>query len=369
MQICIDVRALSGGGQSGIEEYTVQVINHLAATDQKNSYKLFYNGLCKAPLPPTLRTLQVLNVGVVDWKIPNKLFDLWPPPLDRFIEADLFYSPHLNILKCKNKPRILTVHDLSFVHHPHFFSFKHRLWHELQRLAQQIDRADHLVTDSQYTKSDLVEIFKVDPNKISVIFPGLNPEIKKINIDPQNRPDSPFLLYLGTLEPRKNIALIIAAFNLLKTKRVFQNLKLVLAGKWGWLYQSLVKDIKNSPHSKDIIVLGQINPTDKIMLYNLAEAFIYPSFFEGFGFPPLEAQTCGCPVIASNRTSLPEILSNSAILIDPWKPKVLASAIDSILTSAVLKRNLISLGQQNAKRFNWQKTACELLNLFSRHSS
>lgn len=377
MKILIDIRLLSRGGQSGVEEYTIQVLKHLFLAEKNYQFKLFYNGLRKINIriSDIFEISGVQNIEIIDWKIPNKIFDLLRLNLDRFIEADVFYSPHLNFLNTVSKPRILTIHDLSFLHHPCFFSLKHRLWHKIQNIKKQAEEASCVVTDSEYTKKDIAETLKALPEKIKVIYPGINLEIfdipfgmsdiQKLNIQKLR----PYILYLGTIEPRKNVGLIIDAFEKLKTIPQFKDLKLVLAGRWGWLYKKIAQKIYTSPHSKDIVLWSPVRNEDKILLYNLAEVFIYPSFFEGFGFPPLEAQACGCPVVASNRTSLPEVLGNSAILIDPWKANQLAEALEAVIASPNLKSQMVSKGLKNVRRFNWQKTTCDLLELFSRFSS
>ncbi len=367
MRILIDIRLLSKGGQSGIEEYTIQLLNHLFQSDSPYQWQLFYQGWRKAPLPNHWSSNGTIKI--INWQYPNKIFDIWRPKIDNYIATDLVYSPHLNIIRANHAPRILTIHDLSFIHHPHFFSLKHRLWHKIQSYKNQIKTASAIVTNSIYTKNDLINTLQVPPEKIHAIYPGINSSLKKTNLPRPKNLEFPYILYLGTIEPRKNIPLIIKAFNIIKQKKEFKNLRLVLAGKLGWLYEKIFQEIEKSRFKSDIILWGLVDPKEKNMLYNLAEAFVYPSFFEGFGFPPLEAQACGCPVIASNRTSLPEILEQSALMINPWKEKDLADKLEAILTDKNLKNKLITEGFKNVQRFNWKKTVCELLKLFSQFSS
>jgi len=172
------------------------------------------------------------------------------------------------------------------------------------------------------------------------------------------------LLYVGALEPRKNISGIIKAFNLLKQNSAFNDLELFIVGPKGWLYNMIFKEARRSPHASDIRFWGSASLSEILYLYNCASAFVYPSFFEGFGFPPLEAQACSLPVIASNRASLPEILGNSALLIDPWRTDEMVMAIEAVLTDNTLRDLLIERGLQNVKRFDWNKTAEELIDVF-----
>lgn len=373
MSILIDVRLLSRGGFSGIHEYTRQIVEHLIELDQENRYQLFYSGFNKNPLPESW--LGRKNVSIIDWKMPNKLLDLGSRTnifkIEKFIKTNLIFSPHFNILRT-NLPRVITFHDLSFIHHPYFFNFRQRLWHWLQDYQKQAKEAARIIADSEFTKSDLMNAFKIPEEKITVIYPGVNPEFKKLkpedaglkNFREKYKLDYPFVLYLGTLEPRKNIPAIIRTFSSIKTNPEFKNLKLILAGQPGWLYSDTLKEARNSPFKKGIVFWGKVENQDRIFLYNLCRVFVYPSFFEGFGFPPLEAQGCGAPVIVSNRTSLAETMTGSALLTDPWRIDEFSEKLKSILSDNTLRDNLINQGFQNAKRFSWNQTAKKTIELF-----
>ena len=176
----------------------------------------------------------------------------------------------------------------------------------------------------------------------------------------------PYILYVGTLEPRKNIVSIIQAFDILKKKRDYRNLSLIIGGNFGWLYEEVESAIQSSSFHSSIKLLGPIEKDFINYLYNGAEVFVYPSFFEGFGFPPLEAQACGVPVIASNRTSLPEILKDSAILVDPWRIDDLVLALEEILGDEKLKDSLKEKGLENIKRFSWDEGVRGIFRVWER---
>lgn len=369
MQILFDVRLLGRGGTSGIEEYSRNLLHALLALDKTNQYTLFYNGLRKKPLN--------LNLPEVDWHLPNKLLDFSArfldfPRIDNYVKTDLIFSPHFNILSVDKTPRVITFHDLSFLHHPDFFSWKQKFWHWLQNIKKQAQQAERIIAVSEFTKGDLVNLLGIPPEKISVIYSGISEEFCKIASGSalamtagETRNDGrPYILYLGTLEPRKNVPAIIRAFNLLKQKPVFNDWQLVIAGRPGWLFNSIVKEAAASPYGEDIIFRGAVNSEERVSLYNLARVFVYPSFFEGFGFPPLEAQASGCPVVVSDRASLPEIVGESALLVNPWKIEDLASAIEQAAINDQLRGKLIKMGQENVKRFVWSKAAKETLEVF-----
>jgi glycosyltransferase involved in cell wall biosynthesis len=212
---------------------------------------------------------------------------------------------------------------------------------------------------------------------VTVIPLGLNPFYGKL---PKKDPDlaafraqrglvAPFLLYAGTLEPRKNIGAVIRAFGLLKKDARFRGLKLVLAGAPGWLYRSVFREAATSEAASDILFWGSATFTELRSLYNLAEAFVFPSFFEGFGLPPLEAQACGTPVIVSNRSSLPEVIGSSGMLVDPWDIGGIAEALHTLLSDDALRAHYAARGLENAARFDWEATADRYAELFRKLST
>lgn len=367
MQILVDARLLSRGGNSGVEEYTRGLLNELFLQGKNHDFTLFYNGLNKVPLEPQLSMSGLANVKVLDMKVPNKLFDLSSrflsyPSIDGMVKTDLVFSPHFNILAWKDAPRVMTIPDLSFIHHPQFFSWRHRFWHWLQNIKRQAALSDKIVAVSEFTKSDIVNLLGVSSERVSVIYPGISKVFHPSSAQAAARP---YILYLGTIEPRKNIGLLIRAFNILKQEARFRDWQLVIAGRLGWLFDQVLREAKISPFSADIIFRGAVTNEERVSLYNLAKVFVYPSFFEGFGFPPLEAQASGCPAIVSDRTSLPEVLGDTALHVDPWKPGDLADSIRKLSEDGALRSRLVASGIENAKRFDWTNSAEQTLKLFN----
>lgn len=361
MRIFIDTRALNSKSPSGIPEYVRLLIKHLLGADKGNEFLFFTNSFRKFSGPAMFKTGKI---QLINYHVPNRALDLSAkffdvPEIDKLVTADVFYSPSLNILSFNDSSKhVLTVHDLSFVHHPEFFGWREKAWHWRQNYENQIKKAGLIVAVSEFTKCDVIETFKVPADRVVRIHSGVNPFYRPI---PVRKFKDPFMLYLGRVEPRKNLAGLIRAFNLLKRKNQFQNLKLYVAGGCGWLYDKILKEAADSPCFSDIRFLGPVSRNQALRLYNTASVFVYPSFFEGFGFPPLEAQACGLPVVASNKTSLPEILGDSAVLVDPSDVEALAGVMEKVITDESLQKELKNKGFENVKRFNWTRTAQELL--------
>ena len=372
MNIGIDIRVLARGTRTGIEEYVLNLLPRLLPLDQNIKYKLFYNAFRKTKLDYSW--LKLSNVELREFKFPNRVLDScvqifkWPK-INKFLgDIDIFFSPHfLPVALPKNCKRVITFHDLSFKHHPQFFSSSRKAWHFLTFPKSQAKKADKIITDSQSTKEDLVKIYKINPDKIEVIYLGVSKDfrpIKTAKVKEKYKLPRNFILYFGTIEPRKNLILLIKAFEALKNKFLIPDLKLVIAGAKGWLYKDIFEIVANSRCKKDVIFTGVVDEKDKPYLYSSADVFVYPSFFEGFGFPPLEAMACGVPTIVSNTSSLSEVVGNGAIMIDPYNVDELAFAIRKVLEDKELRDDLIKKGLKQAKKFYWDKTAKEVLEAF-----
>lgn len=207
-----------------------------------------------------------------------------------------------------------------------------------------------IVVISQSTKLDLMKYYRVPENKISVIYPSFS-ETNIVEQKPKIQIKKPYILYLGTLEPRKNIPFIIKAF-----KKVGEDLKiphkLIIAGKKGWGFKEIFDTVHKLNLEKEVIFTGYVSDAEKKYLYKHAELFIYPSLYEGFGIPPLEAMYYGCPVITSNISSLPEVVGDAGLMIDPYNIKTLISAIIKVINNEKLRKEMIGKGFKQAKKFN-----------------
>ena len=368
MKIGIDIRVLARGTRTGVEEYTINLLSNLLTFDPKINYQLFYNAYQKVDL--NYPWISLPNVKLNDFKIPNRFFFISAryfnqPKIDKLLgNVDIYFNPHFFIApvsqKCK---KVVAFHDLSFEHYPEFFSWRKRIWQKfLMNAKREAQKADKIIAVSESTKSDLINFYKIEPNKIKVIYSGVGEQFKQINNnnirEKYNLPKK-FILYFGTIEPRKNIIGLIKAFELLKDK----DCQLVIAGAKGWLYQDIFKVASKSKKRKNIIFTGFVEESDKPYLYNLSELFVYPSFFEGFGFPPLEAMACGIPTIVSTNSSLPEVVGKAALMVDATNIDELAWSIEIALSNKELRKRLIKDGLIQAKKFSWQKCAQETLSV------
>lgn len=400
MKVGVDVRILAAGTRTGVEDYTINLLSHLLPMDKSIKYRLFYSGIRKPNFD--FSELKASNVKIKSLKIPNKILTLFlrllmVPKLDRILgNVDILLNPHFLVGPVsKGIKTIVVFYDLSFIRFPNFFSLRKLFWHRFLCSKKQTQKADLIVAISESTKEDLINLYKIKPEKIKVIYPGINKKFKPI---PKNDPNllivkkkyklpDEFILYFGTIEPRKNIVGLIKAFEKIKKttpqlqKNVrwkgfegkvrgksekffdFFNLKLVIAGSKGWLYDEVFKKAKDSRYAKDIVFTDFVKEEDKLYLYNLAKVFIYPSFFEGFGLPPLEAMACGIPTIVSDKSSLPEVVGQGAVMIDPHNIEEISWAIKEVLKNPDLMKYLKNQGLKKAKQFNWDRVAKEFSTL------
>lgn len=375
MRIGIDIRVLVKGAQTGIEEYTALLMEEMARIGKDDEFFLYFNSFSKKRAD--FDWMREKNVSLKEFHFPNQILNysylLGWPKIDKLLGGiDVLFSPHfLSAATTKKCKRVITFHDLSFARHPEFFSFRKKYWHFLSNIKKQARMADKIIAISESTKNDLVDLYGIDESKIKVIYSGANPDFKPIFDGHRlelikrkyNLPDN-FILYLGTIEPRKNIKAIIEAFEIIKENKLSpcDDLKLVIAGGFGWLYKDVLKMAKDSPFAGDIIFTGVVDSADRAGIYNLAKLFVFPSFFEGFGFPPLEAMACGVPVITSNCSSLPETAGKGALMIDPYRPEEIAIAAREIFNDGKLRNLLIEKGFEQAQKFSWEKCARETLD-------
>jgi glycosyltransferase involved in cell wall biosynthesis len=283
------------------------------------------------------------------------------------LDLDLIHSPENATLfvKLKNQKKIVTVHDIR----QHVFpKFNKATTLSYLFLPRTLKTTDKIITVSNSTKKDLIHYFNVPEEKIKVILLAADEKFQPLNdeetkeVKQKYHLNFPFILYLGGLAAHKNISTLIKAFYTLKKKK-FQH-KLVITGKKRWKYNEIFETIDKLNLQKDVIFTGYVPDEDLPALYNAADLFVYPSLYEGFGLPPLEAMVCGTPVITSNTSSLPEVVGDAGIMVDPYDVDGLADAMYDVLTNDGLREEMIKKGLERTKRFSWEKCARETLKVY-----
>jgi glycosyltransferase involved in cell wall biosynthesis len=371
MRIGLDATAAVAQG-AGIGRYTRELLRALSAADPHNHYRLFFASRARPHALPALGP----NFHVT--ALP--FHDVWlarawqrarlPLPVEWLTgPLDLFHSPDFTLPPThRNTRTLLTVHDLSFVRDPG--SAAPTLLSYLNTVVpRSVRRADHILADSQATKDDLIELYRTPAEKISVLYCGVEPAFRSV-ADPKilagvrakyGLGGAPFIFSVSTLQPRKNYVRLIQAFAQLPAAE-FQ---LVIAGGRGWLFDSIFAEVERLKLDGRVLFPGFVADADLPALYSAARVFAYPSLYEGFGLPLLEAMACGTPVVASTASCLPEVAGAAALLVPPTDVDGLAAALRRLATDEVLRADFIAKGRARAREFTWERAAQQLLRIYA----
>jgi glycosyltransferase involved in cell wall biosynthesis len=367
MRIGIDARWLSID-KGGVGRYTRELLLNLGKIDKDNEYYIY---TCGSGIQPHLPDNYLINTK-------SPLFEkamLWYLSLPKDLKhdkVDLFHSPSYFLPFVNVCKSIITVHDVIPILFPEWRSFKDRL---LWRLALQasIKEADKIIAPSLSTQKDVINTYSVSEEKIQVIYPGVDDTFRPVldasyKIERKYSIKVPFILYLGPIRIRRNVHRLLIAFRKLK-KKYSVNCKLVLIGNAeGGLdrrYLTFVKKlISHLDIGAEIIHLNRVPENDLPLFYSASELFVYPSLYEGFGLPLLEAMACGTPVITSNVSSMPEVVGNAGIMVDPRDVGALANSMYEILSNIDLKTKLIDMGIRRSRYFTWNETAKRTLKVY-----
>ncbi len=367
MHIGIDASRAFLRYRTGIEEYSYQVVKHLRDTiPSQGSVHLYVR-----------KKLRVRNwkpvfiYPEIDFSLPSnwELRGIWAPrfwtqvglSLEMLLHpVDTLFVPAHTLPLIGGKRNIVTVHGLEYEMSPLSYGFWERLYMRLS-IRYSCMKADRIIAVSENTKQDLVELYGIQKNKITIIGEGFI-SYPKIN-NPQQE-SSPYLLFIGRLEERKNVVRIIEAFEILKERYQIAH-RLLLIGKKGHGYGKIQSKIQESRFKKDIEELGYVSFDKKQTLFQNSVAFIFPSLYEGFGLPVLEAQAVGVPVVTSSTSSLPEVGGGGALYVDPMSSESIAEGIYTVLRmNAEEKIVLQGKMEKNLERFSWEKCAREISSYF-----
>lgn len=372
-KIGIDIRCLCEESWSGVGEYTYNLLNTLFKIDRENEYFLFYNSFSSTRYIEPLKKWNYSNIHFCGSRIPNKLLNLslkflGVPKIDKLIRKNLdyFLLPNLNFISLSREiKQLLVIHDLSFEIYPSFFSPKSVVWHKLINPKKLCMASNKIIAVSKNTANDISNIYGIDPEKIKTIYPGIkNIEVSETKLkevkEYYNLPEK-FILYLGNIEPRKNILSLLDAFEIFKEKN--SEYILIIIGSIGYRSKHIFKKLEKNKFGNDIRVLNYIPNKDKLAFYKLADLFVFPSFYEGFGFPPLEAMSQETPVISSITSSLTEVVGDAGLLTDPYNINELAYLMDGVVNNKKLRDELTKRGIEKIKYFHWKTTAEKFLNI------
>lgn len=360
--IAIDANEANVTTRVGISEYAFQILVNLYEfrKENKTSYD-FVIYLKSLPLDVLPKETDWWRYKIVK---PAKLWTQIGLPLNLFLspkKADVFltlthYAPRVSPI-----PTIVSVMDLSYLHFPETFK-KNDLYQLTKWTEYSVKKAKKVITISNSSKDDIIKYYKVPKNKVNVVHLGLKPLSMKVNSKNLSEfgINKKFVLFVGTLQPRKNIERLIEAFS--KLPQQLKDYQLVIVGKKGWLFEPILEAPKKYGVEENVLFLDYVSDNDLPNFYSNAEVFVLPSLYEGFGLPVLEAMRYDCPVITSKVSSLPEAGGDAALYFDPENVDDIRDTIQKVLSSDTVRKDMIEKGKVHYKKFTWQKAADEVLS-------
>lgn len=356
--------------KTGTISYIYNLIKSLNKIDTKNEYVLFTNQQFQENDFSLQGNFLTKKVGLREENTYKRIY--WEQfYLSReliHLKIDLLHSPSQVALRSSATRSILTIHELTYLIHPEFLS-KHKYLYYRYFVPISIYKTDKIIAVSENLKKDILRFFRVPQDKIEVICCGVDEiyrpvekNIAKNEVRQRFGIYDDYILYVGTIEPKKNLKRLIEAYFFLRKDT--NRYKLVIAGPKGWLYNEIYKTIKRLNIDNDIIFTGHLYSSDLLFLYNAASVFVYPSLYEGFGLPVVEAMACKTPVVTSNTPALREVAEEAAIFVDPLDTKSLSKSITEVLENPSLQENLIARGLKRARQFSWEEAAQRTLKLY-----
>jgi glycosyltransferase involved in cell wall biosynthesis len=356
----------------GISEYVYELLTQFAkgeGQEVESSFEIYLKQKTGKDFPSESKNWHYKVFG------PSKLWTQIALPAHLFLERqkpDVFFSPAHYAPRFSPVPTVVSIMDLAFFHFPELFTKK-----DLNQLKSwtgySIKKAKKIITISQASKDDIIKLYGIEPERIAVIYPGikqqasLTPHIYPMNeLKTRYKIGDNFLLFVGTLQPRKNVVRIIEAFaetRKQKTESGDHDLELVIIGRKGWQYEEILAAPEKYGVKNQVKFLDFVPDEDLMLFYQHAQAFVWPSLYEGFGLPVLEAMKFGCPVITSNVSSLPEAGGDAALYVDPENVEEIKHAIEKVVSDEKLRNEMVAKGKKQVEKFSWEKAAKETLEV------
>ncbi len=364
LKIAIDARFLGSG--TGIGRYVEQLILELEKVDQQNEYFILINKINKNKYHPAHSNFKKVIVNI-PWYGLREQIEI--PKVLKFLNVDLVHFPHFNVPFFYNQPFIVSIHDLILTKYPSLrastlspvkYFFKNIFYKLVIRHA--ICKSKTVITMAEFTKQEISKYFSCSVNKIKLIYEGITylkqngeaKDLKRYNIDKK------FILYVGNAYPHKNLEFLIKAWSNFK-----ENYQLVLVGRKDYFYQRLKRLVYSLNLENKIIFTGYLSDTDLSSFYQQAQAYVFPSLYEGFGLPPLEALRFKLPVLVSETSCLPEILKDAALYFDPQNQADFLAKLQQIIHNQKLRNKLLNNSKKLWSRYNWNKMAKKTLNIYN----
>jgi glycosyltransferase involved in cell wall biosynthesis len=368
MLIGVDASRAVPDRRTGTENYSLYLIRELLSLEGAHRFRLYSNQAPPGNLLPAGADWRVMPFPRL-WTHLRLSWEMLANP------PDLLFVPSHVLPLLHPRRSVVTVHDLGYLYHPEAHTLSQNLY---LRWSTRFNArtATHVLADSQATRRDLVRYYHIPEMKIAVVYPGRDEALAPV-ADPallsavrtRYGLSGPYLLNVGTLHPRKNLVRLVHAFgSLLRdstagARSSISGLQLVLAGKKGWLYDEILDQVRQLGLSNRVVLTGYVPDADLPALLSGALAFVFPSLYEGFGLPLLEAMACGTPVICSNAASLPEVAGDAALMVDPTDPEALTGALARLVTDDGLRRELVARGFRQMQQFSWRRCAQETMRV------
>lgn len=370
MKIGINARYLQKE-TSGIINYLLNLILNLKKIDKVNEYVLFFGndkpvpseilgGNFKSNTPNIITNSQIMRVL---WE------HLYLPSAIKKLKVDVFHEPSFVTPVFKKCPTVVTIHDLAYLYFPECFARRNVMYFKAM-VARSVIKSDTVIAVSENTKKDIINHFKICPDKVRVVYEAVDGFFRIVNDSKESERikrkfniTKEYILNVSLISPRKNLVFLLNSFKKLRENKNI-DCQLVIAGGKGWRYENIFKTAALLKLENNVIFTGQVSNNEILHLYNNAILFAYPSLYEGFGLPVLEAMACGCPVISSNTSSIPEVCGNAAVLVDPKNIDGLTEAMYKIITQDSMRQMYRKGGLARAGCFSWAKTAQQTLDIY-----